>query len=78
MGETDAARVTGRKQARIAAASRTTATERNAPKSSACTPNRRLCMVRPTKLSADQPETQSDGVKKYAIPNDEGDDPIAR
>jgi hypothetical protein len=49
MGETDAARLAGRKQARIAAASRTTATERNAAKSSACMPKRRLCIARPTK-----------------------------
>ena len=49
IGEADAARAAGIKLARIAAASRTIATERKAVKSSAFTPNRRLCMARPTK-----------------------------
>ena len=49
IGETDAARLAGRKQARIAAASRTTATEEKATKSRAWMPKRRLCMARPTK-----------------------------
>lgn len=44
MGEADAARVPRSKLAKIAAASRTTATKRKAAKSSAFTPNRRLCM----------------------------------
>ena len=49
MGSTEAARLAGRKQARIAAANRTSATEMNAEKSSACTPKSMLCMARPTK-----------------------------
>lgn len=49
MGSTEAARLAGRKHARIAAANRTTATDMNADTSSACTPNSMLCIPRPTK-----------------------------
>ena len=49
IGETEAARLAGRKQARIAAASRMAETEMNAAKSSAWTPKSRLCIARPTK-----------------------------
>lgn len=49
MGSTEAARLAGRKQARIAAASKTTATDRKAVKSRAGTSNNMLRMARPTK-----------------------------